>query len=170
MRIANSPAPVPASAGQEFASSTKYGIRPLLAATAAAILIVPVLLSVIALAVSGWKPAISDVGTLIPVTIVSLLHVLVIGLPAFALLRGTDRASPFTMVLAGFAGALVPLGGLLVYLEAGWPQSDEWPRTFGSMAIWGAFGVISALAFWYAWVYSCKVLGPVQHGRKQLVK
>jgi len=101
---------------------------------------------------------------------VLLLHVLVIGLPAFALLRRTDRASPFTMALAGFAGALVPLGGLLIYLQAGWPTPDEWLRTSGFMAIWGAFGVISALAFWYAWVYSCKVLGPIQHGRKQLVK
>ncbi|WP_163842250.1 hypothetical protein [Pseudoxanthomonas sacheonensis] len=131
---------------------------------------VPILLSAIALAVSGLERAISDAGILIPVATVSLLHVLVIGLPAFALLRRTGRASPFSMTLAGFAGALVPLGGLLLYLEAGWPQSDEWLRTVGFMAIWGAFGVISALAFWYAWVYSCKAFGPVRHDRKLQVK
>lgn len=159
MRVANLPAPVPASAGQEFARSAKYGLWPFLTATAASVFIVPVLLSVIALVLSGWERAISDAGILILVTMVSLLHVLAIGLPAFALLRRTDRARPFTMALAGFAGALVPLGGLLIYLQAGWPTPDEWLRTSGFMAIWGAFGVISALAFWYAWVYSCKVLG-----------
>jgi hypothetical protein len=167
MRVAHSPAPVPASAGQEFARSAEYGISPVLMATVAATLVLPLLLSAIALMMSGLELATVVV---IPVTVVSLLHVLVIGLPAFALLRRTDHASPFTMTFVGFTGALVSLGGLLIYLQAGWPTSDEWLRTSGFMAIWGAFGVISALAFWYAWVYSCKALGPIQHGRKQLVK
>ena len=167
MRVANSLAPVPASAGQEFARSAEYGISPVLMATVPAILVLPLLLSAITLVVSGWELM---SGVLIPITVVSLLHVLVIGLPAFTLLRRIDRAGPLTMAFAGFAGALVPLGGLLIYLQAGWPTSDDWLRSSGFMAVWGAFGVISALAFWYAWVYSCKVLGPIQHGRKQLVK
>lgn len=145
-------------------------MRPLLAAIAAAVLIVPMFLSAIALAVSGLERAVGDVWVLIPVMVVSFAHVSVIGLPAFALLRRIDRANPYAMAITGFLGALVPMGSLQAYLRTAPPMADEWLQIAGVMALWSTLGMVSALAFWYAWVYSCKVLGPIQHGRKQLVK
>ncbi|WP_144409189.1 hypothetical protein [Pseudoxanthomonas suwonensis] len=144
----------------------------------ASALVFPVLLLVFLIGSGEVPTAAAQVEGMLVVlgisVLVTFLHALLLGLPAFLLLRRFGWLSARTLSVAGFVA-----GALLVGM-AGWPwrggapgssystswhgrfvemQRDGVPTLYGwlswleSVAVFGLVGIASALAFWYGWRY-----------------
>lgn len=145
---------------------------------------------------SGSTDWVGMSGVLLIILAVTFLHALLIGLPAFLWLRRIGRLSAARLAVPGFVA-----GGLFIGV-LGWPWrggspgssfSSSWhgrfvemnrdgvPTIHGwlswleSVIVYGAVGVLSALAFWYGWRYfqrranprSSRGAGPQQHVHPQ---
>jgi|GEM_PF-917864 len=142
-------------------------------------LVLPVIAMVLLLGVSIWEQGLDGtrwselLGFSLMFFVAAFVHALLIGLPAFLWLRRMGRLSAARLAVVGFVA-----GGLLIGL-LGWPprraagrsystywhgqlvemERDGVPTLYGwlswlePVALWGAVGVASALAFWYGWRY-----------------
>lgn len=153
---------------------------PLLSAILSATLIVPLLMSL-----CGFVPIRSPDPTegmllITAFTLTTLIHVLLLGLPAFFALRRRGWLKTSTIAAAGgLAGALpmaaitwpYPLCQPYLYSSSGaWHGrqvdfiADGLPTIFGwfsyleGVATFGLLGVASALAFWFTWLYCHRAL------------
>lgn len=152
---------------------------PLLSAVLAAILVVPLLMSLCIYVLTGPFDPKEALVLITAFALVALAHVLLLGLPAFFALRRLGRLKTRTITVAGLlAGALpmaaitwpYPLGQRYPYSSSGtWhgtyvdfvadglPTMFGWLRYLEGVATFGLLGVVSALAFWFTWLYCRRV-------------
>lgn len=104
-------------------------------------------------------------GVLLLCLLFSAAHVVVLGVPAFLLLRWRRALRWWTTLLSGFILGAAPVGvfswplrcaipgssasvnGVDVMVD-GVPTASGWLQYFGSVAAFGSFGVLAAAAFW----------------------
>ena len=135
--------------------------------------VVPVILLCVSLVIADWQ----DIKQVLPVfyipLLVSLAWVVVLGLPAFFLLRFLRRERITTLLMAGFVTGGLPLailgwpldpgsrssfstswhGQLVDMVKDGVPTLYGWLSYLEGVAVTGVLGAISAATFWYVWVY-----------------
>lgn len=136
-------------------------MRNMLIATLAAVLVQPLLLLLLTLGFNGFDVRSVEWRIGIAIVVVAGIHVLMLGVPSFLALRASGHAHAWTMAVAGFFAAALPWGGLGLY--ASWGQlatGRELERFIATMTIWGLFGVVSALTFWYAWLHASGLRHP----------
>lgn len=152
---------------------------PLLSAALAATLAVPLLISLYAYVLIGPYDPKEALLLAMALVLVSLAHVLLLGLPAFLALRWRGWLKTHAIAAAGLlAGALpvavitwpYPLSQPYPYSSSGsWHGrqvdfiADGLPTIFGwfsyleGVATFGLLGIVSALAFWFTWLYCQRV-------------
>lgn len=92
---------------------------------------------------------------------IALLHVLLLGLPAYAILRERWPLRWWNAAIAGFAIGVLPFGiftfdpsaeflqaGQIVFVEGGQYTQAGWLNYLQGLAVAGAFGIAGGLAFW----------------------
>lgn len=143
------------------------------AATFVSASVVPVILLCVSLVIEDWQ----DIKQVLPVfyipLLVSLAWVMVLGLPAFFLLRFLRRERITTLLAAGFITGGLPLaivgwpmdpgsrpsfsttwhGQFVDMVKDGVPTLYGWLSYLEGIAVTGVLGAISAATFWYVWVY-----------------
>lgn len=135
--------------------------------------VVPVILLCVSLAIVDWQDVKEELAVFYFSLLVSLAWVVVLGLPAFFLLRFLRREQIITLLAAGFVTGGLPLAMLGWPLDPGFQSSfsttwhgefvdmvkDGVPTLYGwlsyleRVAVVGVLGAISAATFWYVWVY-----------------
>ena len=135
--------------------------------------VVPVILLCVSLAIADWKDVKEGLPFFYMSLLVSLAWVVVLGLPAFFLLRFLHRERITTLLAAGFVTGGLPLailgwpldpgsrssfsttwhGEFVDMVKDGVPTLYGWLSYLEGIAVTGVLGAISAATFWYVWVY-----------------
>ncbi|WP_368562302.1 hypothetical protein [Pseudoxanthomonas sp. UTMC 1351] len=148
----------------------------LLSAVLAATLAAPLLLSLYVYVLIGPYDSKGALLLIMVVALVSsLAHVLLLGLPAFFLLRWRGWLKTRTIAAAGLLAGALPMavitwpyplsqrysysssgmwhGRQVDFIADGLPTMFGWFRYLEGVATFGLLGVASALAFWFTWLY-----------------
>jgi len=151
-------------------------MRALLPATLAAMLALPLMGLMLSWAGNGSMEGFqAGLFIALMVFVVVAPHVLLLGLPAFLLLRRAGRLNGGSMAAAGFLAGALPLGlygwpywrrhpgytatrswlgDEVTVVADGVPTLHGWLVHLQTVAVLGLLGTISALAFWWVWLYS----------------
>jgi hypothetical protein len=99
---------------------------------------------------------------------ITAMHVIVLGVPGYAILRWRNALRWWSVLLSGFIMGAIPdaidtwplgyselrasavLGGVQTMIN-GVPTMAGWLNFFAGVAFYGAFGVASAAGFWLVW-------------------
>ena len=103
--------------------------------------------------------------------LITFVHLALLGTPVFALLLRRGLLNATSASIAGFLAGALPLGvlghpslqqgysatatwygGRVDLYVNGHPTMCAWLSHLEACLIWGSFGVISALVFWWVWV------------------
>ena len=143
--------------------------RNLLASGLASAMVIPCLYTFYTLI---FNPSFTDLLVIFLLTmIVCILHLVVLGLPLFLLLKRWDRLTRSLIVLCGFVIGFAPafvanfywlgdatgthssyVDGRLVYsIKDGVPTMHMWRNTALVSFFFGCCGALSALVFWLCW-------------------
>lgn len=144
--------------GQGFAL-TGRGWFALAAATVLSALVIPAVVVVVEF---GWEYVDGGLVFLGAASLVSLTWIVVLGLPAFFLLRYFGKERLVTLSMAGFVTGTLPIAVLAWpwVPGRGFPTLDRWLSSLGFVGVWGAMGAVSAAAFWCVWVYFSRASRP----------
>ncbi|KAF1719993.1 hypothetical protein [Pseudoxanthomonas wuyuanensis] len=158
----------------------------ILAAALASAFVLPVSAIAAGLLLGGYDAMATGSLLGLAVLLVVVPHVLLLGVPAFLLLRHLRRLGGWTMALAGLVAGMLPAG---LYSWPYWRRHPgytfdrDWhgnavtvvrdgvPTLHGvlmhleSMFIFGLLGVVCALVFWFCWLHLQRRAGlPVYPG------
>lgn len=121
--------------------------RPNLGAAIAAAIIAP---TVCVVAFSVFLFAVHEVAVFAVLSLfVVMVHVVVIGLPAFVGLKAVGWQSPQHYALVGFFAGSLPVSAWNIFIVPAQAPSLS-VANLGSLGIFGALGALSALAAWWA--------------------
>lgn len=158
----------------------------MLSAALASVLFLPVIAVVAGLLLGGHEGMAAGLLIGLATLVVVVPHVLLLGVPAFLLLRRLRRLGVLTMALAGLVAGMLP-AGLYSWpywqrhpghtFERGWHGNavtvvrDGVPTFHGVLIhlertfIFGLLGVACALVFWFCWLHLQRCAGlPVYPG------
>jgi hypothetical protein len=151
------------------------------AATFLSASVVPAVLFCVSLAIAGRQDAEQALPVFYLSMLVSLAWVVVLGLPAFFLLRFLRRERITTLLAAGFVIGGSPMailgwplrpgsrssfsttwhGQSVDMVKDGMPTLYGWLSYLEGVTVTGVLGAISAVTFWYVWVYFYRQPEPV---------
>lgn len=160
----------PVRRGGQGSTLTGRGWLAVVAATVASALVMPIIFVGVALAIAEFQGGL----LLFYISLlVSLVWVVALGLPAFFLLRFLGKERMATLSTAGFITGCLPVAVLAWPCEPGaahsssgtWhgksvdlvregvPTLHGWFSYLEVVVVLGIMGAISAVVFWYVWVY-----------------
>lgn len=154
-------------------------MMPLLSAVLAATLAAPLLVSLYVYVLIGTFHPKGALLLIMMLVLVSLAHVLLLGLPAFFALRWRGWLQTRMIVAAGLLAGALPMavitwpyplsqpypysssgmwhGRQVDFIADGLPTMFGWFSYLEGVATFGLLGVVSSLAFWFTWLYSQRV-------------
>jgi len=161
---------------------------PLLLAVLAAILAIPLLISLCVYVLIGPYDPQEALVLIMVFALVSLAHILLLGLPAFFALRWRGWLKTRTIAAAGLLTGALPMavitwpfplrqqyrysssgtwhGRQVDFIADGLPTMFGWFSYLEGVATFGLLGVSSALVFWFTWLYCRRTVGvahPTRH-------
>jgi hypothetical protein len=148
---------------------------PLLSAVLAATLVIPLLMSLCAYVLIGPYDPKEALLLIVAFALMTLAHVLLLGLPAFLALRWRGWLKTRSIAAAGLLTGALPMavitwpyplrqpysysssgtwhGRQVDFIADGLPTLFGWFSYLEGVATFGMLGVVSALAFWFTWLY-----------------
>jgi hypothetical protein len=148
---------------------------PLFSAVLAATMVVPLLMAVCIYLPAGINAARQALLLMLMFALGAMAHVVLLGLPAFFALRRRGWLRTRSVAAAGLLTGALPIavitwpyplrqpysysssgtwhGRQVDFVADGLPTLFGWFSYLEAVATFGLLGVVSALAFWFAWLY-----------------
>jgi len=144
-------------------------VRLLIALVAASVAVPAALAAYLVVTVPGRLDGLQVV--LAIAWLVCLLHLVVLGVPAFVLLNRRGVLRWTTICSSGFLGGALPVGLIgypspssgyssggtwhgkyVEFYRNGEPTQYAWFSHLENSLLWGAFGVVAAVVLWHVWL------------------
>lgn len=128
--------------------------KKLLLSSSMASLVAPTLF-VIYFSTQSYFPTLSLVFfTFVVAWIVTVFHLLLLGLPVFVFLERSSNLVWSNIVVSGFIAGIIPVGLFtLPFLSVGSPTAEAWLSYTITCFPWGLSGIATAIVLWRTWLY-----------------